>query len=56
LIAGLELHGPQLLVNNSWRADLERILAGLVAHGKADDAPPSSETDLVLRAAVENDR
>jgi F-type H+-transporting ATPase subunit b len=26
LIAGLELHGPQLVVSNSWRADLTRIL------------------------------
>jgi F-type H+-transporting ATPase subunit b len=26
LIAGLELHGPQLVVANSWRADLTRIL------------------------------
>jgi len=31
LIAGLELHGPHLLVSNSWRADLARILAGLVS-------------------------
>jgi F-type H+-transporting ATPase subunit b len=52
LIAGLELHGPQLLVNNSWRADLERILAGLIEHGKADDAPQSPEPDLVLHAGV----
>jgi F-type H+-transporting ATPase subunit b len=29
LIAGLELHGSHLSVSNSWRADLERILAGL---------------------------
>lgn len=29
LIAGLELHGPHLVVNNSWRADLANILAGL---------------------------
>lgn len=27
LIAGLELHGPNLVIANSWRADLERILA-----------------------------
>jgi len=27
LIAGLELHGPHLLVSNSWRADLGHILA-----------------------------
>jgi F-type H+-transporting ATPase subunit b len=26
LIAGLELHGPHLVVSNSWRADLDRIL------------------------------
>ena len=26
LIAGLELHGPHLLVSNSWRADLRQIL------------------------------
>ncbi len=29
LIAGLELHGPQLVINNSWRADLANILADL---------------------------
>jgi F-type H+-transporting ATPase subunit b len=29
LIAGLELHGPHLVVNNSWRADLARIIADL---------------------------
>jgi F-type H+-transporting ATPase subunit b len=29
LIAGLELRGPQLIVRNSWRADLARILADL---------------------------
>ena len=29
LIAGLELHGPQLVVSNSWRADLSQILADL---------------------------
>jgi F-type H+-transporting ATPase subunit b len=29
LIAGLELHGPHLAVNNSWRADLSKILADL---------------------------
>jgi F-type H+-transporting ATPase subunit b len=38
LIAGLELHGPHLSVSNSWRADLERILAGLTETGKADNA------------------
>jgi F-type H+-transporting ATPase subunit b len=38
LIAGLELHSPHLLVSNSWRADLERILAGLIERGKADNA------------------
>jgi F-type H+-transporting ATPase subunit b len=41
LIAGLELHGPHLLVSNSWRADLERILAGLIAHGDGS-APPGT--------------
>jgi F-type H+-transporting ATPase subunit b len=30
LIAGLELRGPHLVVANSWRADLEKILADLV--------------------------
>jgi F-type H+-transporting ATPase subunit b len=35
LIAGLELRGPQLVVRNSWRADLARILAD-IAH---DDRP-----------------
>jgi F-type H+-transporting ATPase subunit b len=29
LIAGLELHCPHLVVNNSWRADLTQILADL---------------------------
>ncbi len=33
LIAGLELHGPNLIVSNSWRADLARILVD-VAHDK----------------------
>ena len=31
LIAGLELSGPHLVVSNSWRADLARILAD-IAH------------------------
>jgi F-type H+-transporting ATPase subunit b len=35
LIAGLELHGPHLVVSNSWRADLSRILADLTH----DDRP-----------------
>jgi F-type H+-transporting ATPase subunit b len=30
LIAGLELRGPYLVVNNSWRADLTKILADLI--------------------------
>jgi F-type H+-transporting ATPase subunit b len=29
LIAGLELHGPHLAISNSWRADLNQILADL---------------------------
>ena len=29
LIAGLELYGPHLVVSNSWRADLSRILTDL---------------------------
>lgn len=29
LIAGLELHGPHLVIRNSWRADLAKILADL---------------------------
>lgn len=29
LIAGLELRGPHFVVNNSWRADLNKILADL---------------------------
>jgi F-type H+-transporting ATPase subunit b len=33
LIAGLELRGPHLVVSNSWRTDLTRILADL-AHDK----------------------
>jgi F-type H+-transporting ATPase subunit b len=31
LIAGLELHGPHLIIANSWRADLTQILAD-IAH------------------------
>src|SRR5579859_1141954 len=34
LIAGLELHGSHVSVSNSWRADLERILAGLTRPGE----------------------
>jgi F-type H+-transporting ATPase subunit b len=33
LIAGLELHGPHLLVSNSWRADLRQILTD-ITHAK----------------------
>ena len=33
LIAGLELRGPHLVIANSWRADLTKILADL-AHDK----------------------
>ena len=33
LVAGLELRGPHLVIANSWRADLNRILADL-AHDK----------------------
>jgi F-type H+-transporting ATPase subunit b len=33
LIAGLELHGPHLLISNSWRADLTRILTD-ITHDK----------------------
>ena len=29
LIAGLEVHGPHFVVNNSWRADLTKIVADL---------------------------
>lgn len=29
LIGGLELHGPHLVIRNSWRADLDKILADL---------------------------
>ena len=29
LIVGMELHGPHFSVANSWRADLDQILAGL---------------------------
>lgn len=29
LIAGVEIHGPHLVVSNSWRADLSQILAEL---------------------------
>lgn len=29
LIAGLELHGPHLVLRNSWRADLDHILANI---------------------------
>jgi F-type H+-transporting ATPase subunit b len=30
LIAGLELQGPHFVVSNSWRADLTKILSGLM--------------------------
>ena len=33
LIAGFELHGPHLLIANSWRADLTQILAD-IAHDR----------------------
>ncbi|MBN9552589.1 MAG: F0F1 ATP synthase subunit delta, partial [Alphaproteobacteria bacterium] len=32
LIAGIELRGPHLVITNSWKADLDRIL-GEVSHG-----------------------
>ena len=35
LIAGLELHGPHLVVSNSWRADLTQILADLMHDKRA---------------------
>jgi F-type H+-transporting ATPase subunit b len=54
LIAGLELHSPHLLVSNSWRADLERILAGLIEHGKTDSALRGPDAAPV--AAVELSR
>lgn len=34
LIAGLELRGPHLVVSNSWRADLARILADIGHDGE----------------------
>lgn len=51
LIAGLELRGPHLLVSNSWRADLARILATLTGHGEADNA--SHGPALACRAVVQ---
>ena len=30
IIAGLELHGPHLVVTSSWKADLDQVLAELV--------------------------
>ena len=51
LIAGLELHSPHLLVSNSWRADLERVLAGLIERGRTDDA--SQGSDATPGAAVQ---
>jgi F-type H+-transporting ATPase subunit b len=41
LIAGLELHGPHLLVSNSWRADLARILGCLVPERGTNEAVSS---------------
>ena len=38
MIAGLELHSPHLLVNNSWRADLDRVLRNLLERGRAEHA------------------
>jgi F-type H+-transporting ATPase subunit b len=35
LIAGLELHGPHLVMSNSWRADLARILVELTNDNRA---------------------
>ena len=35
LIAGLELHGPHLLVTNSWQADLKTILKDASVEGAA---------------------
>ncbi|MGO8799984.1 MAG: ATPase [Roseiarcus sp.] len=35
LIAGLELHGPHLVVSNSWRADLTKILADITDDSRA---------------------
>jgi F-type H+-transporting ATPase subunit b len=34
LIAGLELHGPDFVVSNSWRADLTHILADITHDGR----------------------
>ena len=30
LIAGIELHGPHFILDNSWRADLQRIRSGML--------------------------
>ena len=40
LIAGLELRGPHLLVSNSWRADLARIVADLERSSLAGQVVP----------------
>lgn len=45
LIAGLELHGPHLLVNNSWRADLARILDCLIPQLETNGASASHHPD-----------
>jgi F-type H+-transporting ATPase subunit b len=39
LIAGLELHGANLRISNSWRADLARILAALSAKEATNGVP-----------------
>jgi F-type H+-transporting ATPase subunit b len=49
LIVGLELHGPHLLVNNSWRADLDRILGGLTAA-----APVISNSEAVAGRVMQS--
>lgn len=55
LIAGLELHGPHLLISNSWRADLARIMDCLVERIETNDAAHVSGPGPAFATAVEPD-
>jgi F-type H+-transporting ATPase subunit b len=53
LIAGLELRSPHLLVSNSWRADLERILTGLIECGKTGNVSHRPFRDRVALGSAD---
>ena len=46
LIAGVELHGAHLIVSNSWRADLQRILLRLTQEVATNDALSAHDAGL----------